>query len=462
MPDPRRQERHGEPDAFHALARPLDALSPDPDFAHALRSRVTAALTLTPGAVMFDASELDLPFDPDLDLDLDLDLDADSTPDPSVREILEPSLDEPSEGFPRPGALPYLTVSGAQSAIDYYVEAFGARLIGDPVLMPDGRIGHAELAMGGGVVYLAEEYPELGLSAPQPGATSVSLMLPVADADAALARGLRAGGTLERAPGHNHGRRAAVLGDPFGHRWILSAPAPARPSPPQPVHHGDIVYVSWRTPDAERAERFYGAVLGWEVSPDTHRVHNVTRPHGVIGGHETSTLFCCYAVGDVQVATRTTRASGGTAGAPERTPQGLIALCTDPQGVPFAVHESLPGEHRPPLTGTITGDLSYVSFRPRGSSEPVREFRRRLLGWTFAPGHVPDGWEPVGVHPLVGIAGGGDGSTVPMWKAVDVPAAVDRVRAAGGTVVTGPEVQPYGVLAECLDDQGGRFYLGDV
>ena len=29
--------------------------------------------------------------------------------------------------------------------------------------MDDGRIGHAELALAGGVLYLADEYPEIGL-----------------------------------------------------------------------------------------------------------------------------------------------------------------------------------------------------------------------------------------------------------------------------------------------------------
>ncbi|WP_241249778.1 VOC family protein [Rhodococcus sp. X156] len=444
MPDPRRPDRSSGADPFDALATPIDALSPDPDFATALRDRVAAALARPQGATMSDSSELDL------------------SPDPRVEEMLEPSLDRRAEGFPRPGALPYLTVRGAQSAIDFYVEAFGARLVGEPIRMPDGRIGHSELAMGGGVVYLAEEYPELGLRAPQAGATSVSLMLPVADADAALARALRAGATLERPPSDNHGRRGAVLVDPFGHRWMLSAPVPTRRSPTEPVHQGDIVAVTWRTPDAERAERFYRAVLGWSFSATAPRVRNVTRAHEVEGGHDTSALYCCFAVDDVQVAVRTVRAAGGTAEAPEHTPGGLVARCTDVQGTPFAVQEQSSREDRPPLTGTVTGDLCYVTFRPRGSSAPVRDFYRRVLGWTLVPGQAPDGWEPVGVHPMAGMAGGGDGATVPMWKAVDVPAAVDRVRAAGGTVVAGPERQPYGVTAECLDDQGGRFYLGDV
>jgi len=49
-----------------------------------------------------------------------------------------------------------------------------------------------------------------------------------------------------------------------------------------------------------------------------------------------------------------------------------------------------------------------------------------------------------------------------MWKVSDVPAAVQRVRDAGGAVLSEPAQQPYGISAECLDDQGGHFYLGDT
>ena len=48
----------------------------------------------------------------------------------------------------------------------WYVDALGAVVIGEPIVMDDGRIGHAELALGGGVFYLADEYPEIGTESP--------------------------------------------------------------------------------------------------------------------------------------------------------------------------------------------------------------------------------------------------------------------------------------------------------
>ena len=63
---------------------------------------------------------------------------------------------------------------------------------------------------------------------------------------------------------------------------------------------------------------------------------------------------------------------------------------------------------------------------------------------------------------MAGVAGGATpATTVPMWTVEDVDAAVARVREAGGTVIEEPSQQPYGKTAQCTDDQGSRFYLGE-
>ena len=53
------------------------------------------------------------------------------------------------------GPVPYLAVEGAARAIDFYTDAFGA----EEVLRlpsPDGTIGHAELRIFGGRLYLSD------------------------------------------------------------------------------------------------------------------------------------------------------------------------------------------------------------------------------------------------------------------------------------------------------------------
>ena len=116
----------------------------------------------------------------------------------------------------------YLHVADAARAIEFYRQAFGAtekfRLT-----EPGGRIGHAELMIGGTVLMLSDEYPEYGIRGPQTiGGTSVTLHLHVDDADALIRRAVAAGATLEREPQDQfYGERSGSVLDPFGHRWTI-------------------------------------------------------------------------------------------------------------------------------------------------------------------------------------------------------------------------------------------------
>lgn len=121
---------------------------------------------------------------------------------------------------------PYLAVHDGAAAVAFYAEAFGAveesRFTG-----PDGRIGHAELAIGSLRLFLADEYPEVGAVSPRTlGGSPVALHLEVADVDAVHARAVAAGATSERPPADQpYGARQGSIVDPFGHRWLLSQPS---------------------------------------------------------------------------------------------------------------------------------------------------------------------------------------------------------------------------------------------
>ena len=404
---------------------------PDPDFAARLRTRLESALSL-----------------PDRTGDVDM-----SGTDTALKELTAP--DDPT--VPRAAMLPYLAVADARAAIDWYVDALGAILIGEPVTMDDGRIGHAELALSGGVFYLADEYPEFGLRAPAPRGVSVSLMLAVPDADAAVRRAGERGATVEREPYEAHGSRTATVVDPFGHRWMLSGPLTGAVVP---IQHGDVGFVSVWTPDADRAATFYAHVLGWAVDPATHEVTNTTGRIGLFSVPGAPTMLCCYAVADLDGARRSIEDAGGRTGRTLEFDFGTVLDATDPSGVPFAVFRPTPGTPRPALNGAGPGEVSYLTYQVPDSAS-FREFYARTLNWSFQPGRVDDGWEIEGTHPMAGVAGGFDRSvTVPMWTVDDVEAAVERVRAAGGTVVEEPSRQSYGTSALCTDDQGSRFYLG--
>ena len=116
----------------------------------------------------------------------------------------------------------YLCVKDAARAIDFYVQAFGAREK-FRLTEPSGRIGHAELGFGAVTLMLSDEFPEYGILGPQPGAaTPFSIHLHVDDADAMIARAVAAGATLEREPQDEfYGERSGAVRCPFGHRWMI-------------------------------------------------------------------------------------------------------------------------------------------------------------------------------------------------------------------------------------------------
>ena len=426
---------HNDHDPLTVLHGADLPVQPDPVFAARLRARLESALSLPSRTEGVDMSGTDT----------------------AIAELNETSTPSVAPIAPRSAAVPYLAVDGASAAIAWYVDALGAVVVGEPIVMDDGRTGHAELAIGGGVFYLADEYPELGLKAPVPQATSVSLMLHVPDTDATLERARGRGAEVQREPYENYGSRTATIVDPFGHRWMLSGPATGAATP---IQHGDVGYVSVWTPDADRAAAFYGHVLGWTYDPVTHQVTNTKQHIGLFSVPGPSTLLCCYAVADLEGARQSILAGGGTVDEVQVFDFGQVLGATDAQGMNFAVFQPTAGEPRPDLNGAGPGELSYITHEVADSGA-FKAFYSRVFFWTFEPGRIDDGWGVQQCHPMTGVAGGSAQLvTVPMWTVSDVEAAVARVLEAGGTVIEDPSQQSYGTSAQCVDDQGTRFYLG--
>ena len=121
---------------------------------------------------------------------------------------------------------PYLAVGDARAAIQWYADVLGAVVTVEPIVMPDGRIGHVELEIDGARLMMADAHPELQCPAPTIGAGSpVTLHLAVGDVDALVGRARDAGAEVDRGPEDSPPvGRVAVLRDPFGHRWFLNQP----------------------------------------------------------------------------------------------------------------------------------------------------------------------------------------------------------------------------------------------
>lgn len=189
-------------DPFDALAMPYERRRPRPRFERELRARLVAELALTDPIPLVELNERK----------------------PAMNTATTTDTRPVAEDDAASAVLtPYLTVADATAAITWYAEALGAdeqfRVVGD-----DGRVGHAELLIGGARFMLSDEYPEIGVRAPTSlGGTPLALHLTVDDVDDLFERALATGAQSLSAPEDQpHGARHGTLLDPFGHRWMLS------------------------------------------------------------------------------------------------------------------------------------------------------------------------------------------------------------------------------------------------
>ena len=134
---------------------------------------------------------------------------------------MNPPVQPIPSGYSR--VTPYLIVRGAERAIDFYRDAFGATLR-MKLDMPGGGIGHAEIMIGDSMVMLADEFPEMGYRGPESfNGSPVSLALYVQDVDASVALAVKLGAKIVRpVTDQFYGDRSGMITDPFGHTWNIA------------------------------------------------------------------------------------------------------------------------------------------------------------------------------------------------------------------------------------------------
>ncbi len=118
------------------------------------------------------------------------------------------------------GATPYICCKGCAEAIEFYKKAFGAvELV--RMARPDGVIGHAEIKIGGAIVMMADEYPDMHFVSPKTlGGSPVSIYIYVEDVDALAKRAIGAGvKVIKPLQDQFYGDRSVGFEDPFGHKW---------------------------------------------------------------------------------------------------------------------------------------------------------------------------------------------------------------------------------------------------
>ncbi|MFJ7906816.1 VOC family protein [Kitasatospora sp. NPDC096204] len=238
---------------------------------------------------------------------------------------------------------------------------------------------------------------------------------------------------------------------------------------PGSYHAGVPCWVALTTPDPARAQAFYGALFDWEFVPTTPTETVATRYGAQVAAVERAlpaepaawtTFLACP--DPLRTAAAVRAAGGRLAREPYEVPeQGRAALAVDPLGARFGLWRA----------GTIDGaglvdEPGALAWNEHLSPDPdaARAFYRRVFGYTYDRPRAGHALARVGGLPACSIGpsrpGQGAGARwLVHFATEDTDRTVDRLRALGGTVVSGPAPAPYGRTALVRDDAGARFVL---
>ena len=119
---------------------------------------------------------------------------------------------------------PYLTIDGADKAIEFYKKAFGAT-VKSRMEMGKNKVGHAVLQIGDSKIMLSDVFPgSPHKDAKAIGDSPMGICLYVDDVDTVFKKALDAGAKVDQKgelQDQFWGDRSGSLIDPFGHRWMI-------------------------------------------------------------------------------------------------------------------------------------------------------------------------------------------------------------------------------------------------
>jgi PhnB protein len=115
---------------------------------------------------------------------------------------------------------PYFWVPDGHKAIEFYKQVFGAKVKGQPMLGPGGKIAHAALRIGNSQLFLSDM--QGGAEAPASGRSS-GVMLYVKDTHAVFQKAISLGAKqLVPVQDMFWGDRWGMFEDPFGQCWQIA------------------------------------------------------------------------------------------------------------------------------------------------------------------------------------------------------------------------------------------------
>ena len=245
------------------------------------------------------------------------------------------------------------------------------------------------------------------------------------------------------------------------------------------MNSGAFVWYDLATTDPKAAAAFYGSVVGWsaEEVPAMHYTLlkvGETRAAGMMampphlreaGVPPHWSGYISVADVDADVA-RVEQAGGALKHGPDDIPGvGRFAVVADPHGAIFYLFHA---QSEGPLPGMMSpGHVGWHELRAREHGAAFG-FYSDLFGWSR--GTAMD-MGPMGTYQVFGYDGADRGGIMnapgdmhPSWLFYFVveglDAALDRVEAAGGTVLHGPQEVPGGAwILMGRDPQGAQFAL---
>ena len=249
-----------------------------------------------------------------------------------------------------------------------------------------------------------------------------------------------------------------------------------------PSRAGAPIWYELMTPDPDGAKRFYDHVVGWKVDAQAagdvdYRM--IAAPGGLVGGvlgltdemqaHGARPAWLAYfAADDVDATARQAQSLGAHILVPPRDVEGVgrFALLADPQGAPFYIMRAVGEQSFSPFAQDEPGRCGWNELSTTDMHASLA-FYGALFGWenreTMDMG-------PMGGYHFLDLGDVRLGAAAEMrdrpahWNfyfcVADFDAAIEQVRAGGGTIDMGPHEVPSGnriVLA--TDPQHARFAL---
>ena len=230
--------------------------------------------------------------------------------------------------------------------------------------------------------------------------------------------------------------------------------------------------------DARRAMDWYTEVFGAQRRGELHVNADGTIGHAEVGIGDAVLMFSEHSdlwpdvpvrapdspttfshtlhlqVADVDGTTERARRNGAAVERPPTDqPYGRGSVIVDPFGHRWMLL-------RPPagVTRLRQGDVANATMLARDAGLASR-FYEAVLQVPFSSGH-PGAWRTEETRPPLSILSSevAEPEVQLSYRVDDIAAAVERVRAAGGRAGE-PERKPYGLLADCVDNQGATFRL---